>query len=190
MAEHGRGLVADISAAWRDPRGSIAARLAGRPRDAQLLAWALGAALIGFVAGLPEAVQQAGSTGTRDEATGVLASRLFGAVFITPLFLFVLAGLSHLIARLFGGQGSYWSARVALIWAVVVCVPLVLLNGIASAILPPLGVSVIALATLAGFGWIWVAFLSEVENFKKSGLIFGVIFGLPIVSGLFLTIFS
>lgn len=181
MFQHDGGLVAAMIAAWRDPRGSVGARLAARPRDADVLVWALAAALVGFIAGLPESLRQAASTGSRDLATGVLASRLFGAIFITPLFLFLLAGVAHLIASQCGGQGSYWASRVALVWATVVAIPLVLLNGFVAAFLPSDIVSLVSLVTLAGFGWIWAAFLCEVENFTKTSLVFSAIVAVPLM---------
>lgn len=179
MPRHDAGLAAAILAAWRDLGGSINARLAARPRDAELLVWGLVAALIGFVAGLPDALRQASSAADRDMATGLLATRLFGAVFVMPLFLFCLSGLSHALARLAGGKGSYWAARVALFWAVLVSLPLVLVNGFAAAWAPARVISVISVLTFVAFLWVWARFLAEVEGFSRPPLVFATFLAIP-----------
>lgn len=174
MAQTSGGLALSILSAWGDLPGSMRTRLAARPRDAELLVWALIAALIGFVAGLPETLRQAQGMESDDAATGVVATRLFAAIFLTPLFLLVTGSLSHIIARLFGGTGTGWSGRVALIWAVLVSVPLVLLNGAATAFLPPALVSALSILTLIGFLWIWANCLTVAENFSNRLKVFTV----------------
>ena len=43
-------------------------------------------------------------------------------------FLYLVAGLSHLIARLVGGRGDWYRARMALFWSLLASTPLILLN--------------------------------------------------------------
>lgn len=176
------GLVGSIVLSYRDLRGGMATFLAGNPRDSQLLMLALLAAVVGFIAGLPGAVVQAQTLEAEDPLTAVLSVRLFAALFMTPLMLFTVAALSHIVARLFGGSGTFWSARAALIWAATVALPLVLLSGMvsgAAALWPgspfaalSAGASVIL---LIGFFWIWSHHLAEAEGFARAGGVFGLI---------------
>ncbi|NNU80743.1 YIP1 family protein [Halovulum dunhuangense] len=189
MSERRAGLLADILSAYPDLRGSIRTKLDQAPRDAQLLILIFLAAGIGFVAGLPAAREQALAVEEPDALTGVLAGRLFAAIFITPLVLFALAALSHVAARIFGGRGSFWSARLALVWAVIVALPLLVVSAALDPILGAalgaygVGLSTI-LSTVAGFGflWIWAVFLAETEGFRAPIRVFALILVLPAIA--------
>ncbi len=176
------GLVGSILLSYRDLRGGMAAFLAQNPRDSQLLVLALLAAVIGFIAGLPNAVVQARTLEAEDPLTAVLSVRLFAALFMTPLMLFTVAALSHLVARMFGGSGTFWSARAALIWAVIVALPLVLLSGMVSgvaALWPGTALGALSAGTSVvlslSFFWIWSQHLAEAEGFIRAGRVFALI---------------
>ncbi|MSU89959.1 YIP1 family protein [Rhodobacteraceae bacterium 2CG4] len=175
------GLVAAIAASWRDLRGGARRRLAQRPSEAGLLAHAYLAAGLAFVAGLPQAVADARALDQPDALAGVLAGRLFAALFLFPLLLYALAAAQRLVARGFGGRGSFYSARVTLFWTVIVALPLVLAEGLVSALVPALpprggallGAAASALAGL-GFVWIWATMTAEAEGFGRRGLVLAV----------------
>jgi hypothetical protein len=49
-----------------------------------------------------------------------MGSRLMALVFIAPLFFYLLAAISHGVARVLGGKGTGFGARLALFWALAV----------------------------------------------------------------------
>ena len=184
MADRSQGLVADIAAAWGDLRGSIRRQIALNPPESRLLAYVYVAGLIGFIAGLPGAYLHAEGLGEDGSLAGVIAGRLFAAAFVAPLILYGIAALSRLVARCVGGTGSYKSARIAFFWALLVVTPVVILNGLLTAVLGTLG-PVQSLAQALGgliFLWIWSVFITEHEGFSTG------LRGIAVVVGLILTI--
>lgn len=177
------GLVAAIAAAYGDLRASIRAKLAENPRDAELMMLALLVALGGFVAGIPAAFRQAQTLEEPDALVAVLSGRLFAAVFLVPLFLLALAGISHLVARLFGGKGTHHRARVALIWALVVALPIGLGSAAVGAIVLGLSLGpeaqglagIVSTCASLGFAWIWASFLTEAEGFDHRIRVFATL---------------
>jgi hypothetical protein len=93
-----------------------------------------------------------------------LAITLFGWLFIWPLILYLVGGLSHVLARLLGGQGQGVDARLALFWTVLAISPLFLLRGMASVSQSAAMVTVLNYAIAAGFFWIWLSGLYEAER--------------------------
>lgn len=187
------GLLVSILASYRDLRGGMSRFLLRRPRDAELLLLAMLAALVGFVAGLPQAIQQAQAVqqGTLDDLgadaplTAIMSIRLFSGLFMTPLLLFLLAALGRLCARLAGGQGSFWSARAAIIWAVLVALPLVIVSGLMGAVriyVPGALSEALArtggIITGLGFIWIWANHIAEIEGFRAVSAVFVCILGI------------
>ena len=93
-----------------------------------------------------------------------LAITMFGWLFVWPLILYIFGGLSHVLARLVGGQGRGVDARLALFWAILAISPLFLLRGMASVSQTAPMVVVINYAIAAAFFWIWLAGLYEAER--------------------------
>ena len=131
--------------------------------------------------GVPDAMSDAQALQRPDAVAGVLSGRLFAAIFLTPLLVYFVSFLTHLIARPFGGQGDFWSARVALVWALVVAIPLVLLGGLVQAVagasgLPSLSLAAgaVSFATALGFLWIWAQFLAVAEGIHSARRIFAI----------------
>jgi len=181
------GLVGAIALSYRDLRRGMAMFLAQKPRDAQLLVLSLLAAVVGFIAGLPRALVQAQTLGVEDPLTAVLSVRLFAALFMTPLLLFGLGALSHLVALGFRGQGSFWAARAAIVWAVIVALPLLVANGLAGGVAmiwPGLAshalASAVSMISSLGFFWIWAQHLAQAEGFAHGGRVFAVFFLLAV----------
>jgi hypothetical protein len=156
-------IIPDILNSWRDPKGLIRAKTA-IPREDRALATLMGAAGLIFVAGWPEMARKAAldSSVPMDARIG---ANLMALIFILPLFLYLFAGLTHLVARAVGGKGSGFGARMALFQALLSSTPLFLLNGLARGFLPqgPGTVAVGAVA-LAGFLWLWLTMLVTVER--------------------------
>lgn len=124
--------------------------------EAQLLAMAMLVCFAGFLSNLPRELARVPED-ARIQAVGWL---FVGAMFFGPLLLMGLAAVSRLVAKAFGGQGSWQMARLALLWALVLSIPLLLLN-------------------LVGLGWlglfgtcaIWAVTLSEAEGFTRAWVV-------------------
>ena len=73
--------------------------------------------------------------------------------------------LSHLIASIFGGKGSFYSARLALFWSLLASVPLLLLYGLMAGFLGPVfGTQLVGAIWLLVFASIWLRCLREAES--------------------------
>jgi hypothetical protein len=96
---------------------------------------------------------------------GMMTYTFFSAVIILPLFMYGLAAASHLIAKVLGGKGSWYGARLALFWTLLAMSPLILFYGLVRGLIGP-GTQ----ATLVGaigalvFLWIWIQGLREAES--------------------------
>lgn len=156
-------LTTDIVASYRRPGAVVRRRSAGRPReDRALITLMLACALI-FLAQWPRLSREAFLGGEQIEA--LLAGAIFGWLFIVPLFMYGLAAVTHLAARLMGGQGTWYGARVALFWALLAASPLWLLWGLVAGFIgagPALNVT--GIAALGAFLAIWLLGLRAVEK--------------------------
>jgi len=155
-------------------RALIAANDAGDRPEARGFVYMLVGLLIIFISQLPDltgtglnsaAFSQdlAGEDGPAPMDARI-AITLFAWLFIWPLILYLIAGLSHLLARAFGGQGRGLDARLALFWAVLAVSPLFLLRGMGSVAHAESLVMVVNYAIAAGFLWIWLSALYEAER--------------------------
>src|SRR5690606_16239719 len=105
--------------------------------------------------------------GERHEARALaylLAGLIVAYVALLPLF-YGLAALSRLVARAFGGRGSYFAARIVLFWAFLAATPLMLLRGLVAGLAGP-GPGLVAVSVLvfAVFLWFWLAGLAVAEG--------------------------
>ena len=156
-------ITTDILRAWAQPRALIREKLAGGVRDDRALAVIMGAGALLFVAQWPILSRAA----FLDPATPLearLGGALMACLFVLPLLAYFVAQISHLIAKLFGGKGSAFGARLALFWALLAVTPAMLLQGLLAGFLgQAVGVIAVQLAVLAGFLWIWLSMLKEAE---------------------------
>ena len=157
-------ITADIFRAWRHPRAVIREKLGQGLREDRALAVIMGAGLLLFVAQWPIL-----SRASYLDPTTPLQARLGGALmaclFVLPLLGYGVAQVSHLIARLFGGKGSGFGARMALFWALLAVTPAMLVQGLLAGFLgQSVVVIAVQLAVLAGFLWIWLSMLGEVAR--------------------------
>lgn len=157
------GVAADIPRAWRHPRLVMQRRLADGVREDRALAILMAACLLIFVAQWPRLIEGA----TVDPSTPLdirIGGALFGWLFIAPLLLYLIAALSHLIARLAGGQGSWYAARIALFWSLLSVAPIWMLNGIIAALIGPgIALTLTSIFALAAFLAVWISSLIEAE---------------------------
>jgi hypothetical protein len=154
----------DIIRAWRRPRQIMTRRLAPGTREDLALMYLFLACVIIFVAQWPR-LWGAALIDPSIPFDLRLGGALLAWLFIAPLALYAIAALSHVIARLLGGRGSWFGARLALFWSLLVAAPLWLINGLVVVIFPQnwagAGVGLIALIM---FIFVWLASLLEVES--------------------------
>lgn len=168
-----------IFAAWGNPRDVMRDQMNRGDIDGQALTFILIAGLLLSVANLPTAMLQGGLTddpGT-EPAAAIMAARFFqiaiGALALALVGLIV-APISHLIARVFGGVGSWATTRLALCWSLLSVTPLALLSGV-----------LLAAGVVTGANWliegsfltglvmqlvllhVWSASLAEAEGFAR-----------------------
>lgn len=119
----------DIVAMYRRPRAVIRDKLALDPREDRLAGYVLMAGVLIFVAQAPGQAREAFLHPEVPLEARLYWSGLF-FVFLMPLAMYGLAAASHVVARLLGGQGSWYGARLALFWALLASVPAWLLAGL------------------------------------------------------------
>jgi hypothetical protein len=146
----------DIAATYRGP-GKVVRRLAAAgPREDRALAILMGACIMLFVARWPALARQAHLEGV--ELNVLLSGTLMATIFLAPLMFYVLALVAHLVARVVGGIGSSYNARLALFWSLLAASPLVLLNGlVAGYIGAGIQLTVVGLIWFCVFMWYWIA---------------------------------
>ncbi|WP_298969597.1 YIP1 family protein [uncultured Roseobacter sp.] len=153
----------NITATYRNPGKVLRGLLSLGPREDRALAYLMAGCVIVFIAQMPRLAREAHIEGT--ELNMLLGASLMAWVFIAPLMLYGLASLSHLVAKLFRGQGSHYGARLALFWALLAASPLMLLNGLVAGFIGPgLELQIVGLAWFLVFGWFWIGGLIAAER--------------------------
>lgn len=156
-------VTSDIVASYRGPGRVMARLLAMGQREDRALAILMAGCAVVFVAQLPRLAREAHVTG--QELNMLMGASLLAWVMIAPLLFYVLAALSHLLARLLGGRGSWYGARLALFWSLLASSPLMLLHGLVAGFIGPGLESDIAGALwLAVFLWFWLFNLRRAER--------------------------
>lgn len=129
-------LTTDIVATYRGPRRVIRRLLEAGEQEARALMFLLVACILIFVAQWPRLRREA-----MVDPSVPFDARVGGAlmawIFIVPLVLYVLALMSHWIARAVGGRGTAYSARLALFWSLLAASPLWLLYGLMAGFFDP-----------------------------------------------------
>ena len=153
----------DILASYRRPGEVVLRRSAGEPREDRALIIVMVACILIFVAQWPRLSREAFLTG--QEFDILVGGALMGWLFLMPLFLYGLAGLSHLMAKLMGGQASWFEARIALFWALLAASPLWLLWGLVAGFIGPgIALNLVGVIALGAFLTIWIVGLLAVER--------------------------
>lgn len=153
-----------ILRSWRAPRAVMRDLLAAGLREDRAFAMLFVASLLIFVAQLPRLARQA-----HFDPSVPLDARIGGAMmgimFLFPLFAYLIAALSHLIARMFGGKGSFYTARVALFWSLLATAPLMLFQGLVAGFIGQGPQAMLVGGLIAfGFAWQWGNALSVAES--------------------------
>ena len=156
-------LTSDIVATYRGPGRVVQHLLAmGKREDRALMFLMLSCAIV-FVAQMPRLSREAYLSG--QELNMLMGGALLGWLFIAPPMFYVIAALSHLVARLFGGKGDAYGARLALFWAFLAASPLFLLHGLVAGFIGPgPGLQGVGLIWLVMFLWFWMSGLKQAQR--------------------------
>lgn len=142
-----------IVASWRRPRAVMRGVLARGATESFAFSLLVTFLVLAFVAQWPQAARQAHLTDT--PLPPLLLGRALGLLATIPAW-YGLAALGHLVARAFGGGGSWLGARLALFWALVATSPLVLLSGLVAGMLGGLQATVTGLVVAVAFLFQWI----------------------------------
>lgn len=154
----------DILRAWRQPKAVIRSKLDAGVREDRALATLMGASAVIFISQWPN-LSRAAFLDPSIPLEARMTGALMGTVFMLPLLAYIVGGLSHLIARMFGGKGSWYSARLALFWALLAVSPAMLLQGLVAGFIGPgTQLLVVGLLVAAIFFYIWINMLIEAER--------------------------
>ncbi|MEX1236355.1 MAG: YIP1 family protein [Roseovarius sp.] len=152
----------DIAATYRGPRAVMRRLLDMGQREDRALAILMAGCIVMFIAQWPRLAREAYLT--EQELNPLLGGALLAWAFIAPLILYVIALISHWIARLFGGRGTGFGARMALFWALLATSPLVLLHGLVAGFIGPgPGLTAVGLIWFTAFAAFWGLGLKEAE---------------------------
>ena len=163
-------VASDMFESWRRPR-SVMRRLAARDKSEPfafsfLLAFLL-LALAGAAPGVAREAYMAGDA--------ALTPRLFAtalALLATIPVWYLLAALGYLVARAFGGKGSYYGGRLALFWSLLAITPAMLVQGLVQGLVGAGQLAnLLGMAVGAGFLVLWVSALREMESWIKVAII-------------------
>lgn len=148
---------------YRNPTLVVRRLIADGPREDRALAILMAAAVVMFVAQWP-AASRAAHFDPSVPIDGRLSGQLVAIVFLMPLLAYLIAAVSHLVMRVFGGLGSFWHARIALFWSLLAVSPLMLLQGLVAGFVGPgPALTVLGGVVFAVFVWFWFSALRVAE---------------------------
>jgi hypothetical protein len=152
----------DIVASWRQPRAVVRRLLAQRSEPFAFALLVTGLILL-WVSLAPFLAREAYFQPDQPLTQRLLAAAL--AMAATVPFWYLLAAIGHLVARMMGGQGSWYGARVALFWALVATAPALLVSGLVRGMIG-LGAAanVTGSITAMVFLLFWAVMLAEAER--------------------------
>lgn len=156
-------ITTDLVATWTRPRAILRQHLARGQSEPFALSFLLVFLVLAFVGQWPIAAREAFLAG-EPSATPRIIAVAYGVLLLIP-FAYLIAALSHLMARALGGQGSWYGARVALFWALATVGPLFLLQGMVAGMIgtgPAL--TLVTVVVGVAFLWLWITLLHEAER--------------------------
>jgi hypothetical protein len=153
----------DIVQSWRRPRTVVRKLLERGGSEVFLLTLLMIFLVLAFAAALPNLARQA-NLGPEVPLVQRLYAAAMGLLATIPVW-YVLAALSHLVMRAFGGQGSFPGARLALFWALVAISPAMLVHGLVLGLAGSSSFTALFGGAVAlGFLVFWILMLREVER--------------------------
>lgn len=160
----------DIVRTWRGPRRVMRDLLAQGKREDRAIVYLMVSCFLIFVAQWPRLRRVAEgyepSPWPADmNFEGMMTYTFFSAVIILPLLMYGVAALSHLIAKVIGGKGTWYGARLALFWTLLATSPMILFYGLVRGLIGAGSQSLLVGSVGAVvFVFIWVQSLREAES--------------------------
>jgi hypothetical protein len=156
-------LVNDIIESWRAPSRVVRRHLDRPQSEAFVFTFLFVFLLIAFVAQWPVAARLSHFQPEVPVEQRMLAAAL-GLLATIPLW-YGVAALSRLVARVLGGQGGWYGARVALFWSLASITPAMVLMGMVMSLIGP-GLQATLLGALVAVVFMirWVIMLKEAER--------------------------
>ncbi|MBO9413414.1 MULTISPECIES: YIP1 family protein [unclassified Ruegeria] len=159
-------VTSDIVATYRGPGRVVRRLLELGQREDRALVFVMAFCVVAFIAQLPSLSRRAHLEGL--ELNMLMGGALLGTVIILPLFFYALAFVTFGAARLVGGKGSAYGARVALFWALLSSTPLVLLNGLVAGFIGPgPALTGVGLIWFVVFLWFWFSGLRQAQRVSQ-----------------------
>lgn len=160
------GVTVDIARTWRHPRQVMARLLGAGVREDRALIILMTACLLIFIGQWPSLVRQA-----HFDPSTPLDARMGGALmawlFIVPLVAYGMAAIARILAKILGGQGSWYSARLALFWSLLAAAPFWLAFGLARGFTGSgTLINVLGLVAFLAFLIIWLMTMIQAETGK------------------------
>jgi len=129
----------DIIATWRNPRRVMRRLLDMGQRDDRALMYLLLACGLIFVAQWPRLSREVTLNPDGAPLDAQLSITFFAMLMVWPIMFYGLGALVHLVARTLGGQGTWYSARLALFWSLLASTPAWLFYGLVQGVVGPGG---------------------------------------------------
>ncbi len=157
-------VLANIITAWRNPRALIRSKLDQGVREDRALAVIMGAGMLAFVAQTP-VMARASHLDAAIPMDARLGGALMACLFFLPLLAYLLGLISHWIAKLFGGRGTGFGARLALFWSFLAVTPAMMIQGLVQGFLGHGTIlNMVQLFVIVGFLVMWLNMLYEASQ--------------------------
>ncbi|KEO51890.1 Yip1 family protein [Thioclava pacifica] len=155
----------DILRTYRRPRVVMREHLARPASEPRALVFLLLALTVIFIGQWPRLSRVAHEMPDQP-MVGLMMGTMLALLATVPIF-YLIAALGHLVAKVMGGQGSWYGARLALFWALLAVSPMMLLQGLVAGFIG-IGPQLSLVSVLVGVAFLlfWVAGLrvSEFEG--------------------------
>ena len=178
-----KSLVGDIYLAYRNFSNSYVKELSLIGSERKVLVYCFIVSLILFLYGLPSLFANWLSSNQSEPFMALAGISLFTSLFFVPLALYGVSALIHIFAKLFKGSGTFQKVRIALFWTLIVCSPVIILNGLIQGyFINILYISIISKwITNVFVAWVFSNMLKEAEEFLSAGSVFIIIMTIMIV---------
>lgn len=170
------GLILGIARFFYNPRGSMRGVLDSGPSEGRLFAYALIAAAILLFGRILDLVAGAAPTGGNVMARA--AEQTVSLLFFLPIVYYAVAALGTLLARAFGGLGSWREGRAAFFWAALVSAPVIVVCAMAGSVFGPEPTTLFAVIVQVGqifFAWAVAQCFAETFGFGRTWPVLAVI---------------
>lgn len=153
----------DIARTWIRPRKVMRELLSQGVREDRAIAYIMVACFVVFISRLPgiqyNVIQGVGDF-QRDASYAFMGLMMFA-----PLIFYLFAALVHLILKVVGGKGSFFSVRLAIFWVFLASTPALLLYGLTIGLIGPgAQANLVGYVWLIGFVWMLVPSVWEAEQ--------------------------